>query len=730
MTAKVVVEMSAKDAEVHAAWQRARNDIAAFEAELSKINGTNNKLEASGKRVWEQTRTPLERYNAELDKLSELLKGNAIDQETYNRAVAKQQGILQAAEQQLKSVDQAQQAMEAAGKRVWESTRTPLERYTAELDQLDQLLKTGKIDQQTYNRALAEQNTLLHNTDERLKKVQEDNQKLEASGKRVWEQNRTPLERYNQAIEETDRLLKSGKISQETHTREVSRQKDLYSQATKNSKSFMGNLSAGAVSTITQLTGIGSIFAGIAAVVAQVSAEYQNMVSRQKTAADRQIDTAAAQRQAIGNLGDDPTMNAQQLDEEVARIAQKTGVNQKDIYSASSSALSARGQLSAKDALAAVEVAALNAPDDTAGLATMAGSLLDMQKKGGGTARQNVGQFIAAKMAARVETNTAFSQNVIPAAMGVQEFGDSPQQALALTSAITQGMGDTQGAMSGTAAISLAQQLERALPKMGSTIERIQFLQSPEGAKMRDKLLGKGSKKGTLELEKKAFAPIRGLLSGKDTVQAKQLDTALGAIKEGDESEKVFEQNLATVNAMPIQQNAAANRALNVAADNLSVKDVEGGKASVAREGLDKVLKAAKVSDLGQKFLRAEFEATTQLGGGVDPLEFIAGKTEAEGHRLQTDIAAFNNPYGPGSTPAQYRTAEEKQTGAELLEVAKLMREMVAEQKRTAAAAEEANKKADKPVEVNVQMNGNGGAARGNSPTKPRPAEALNAGGA
>ena len=603
MTAKVEVVMSAKDAELVAAWQRARNNVAAFDSELEKINGTNAKLEASGRKVWDQTRTPLEKYNAEVQRLGELLKEKAIDDETHARA--------------------------------------------------------------------------------------------------------------------------------------IQRQKDLYNQATNSSKSYLSGLSSGTMQVLAGLTGIGTVIGGIMAVATQLRAEYQNLVSRQKTAADRQIDTAAAQRAAIGNLGQDPNMSVAQLNEQVAKISAETGVNQKDIFEAASSALSARGQLSAQDALDSVRLAALNAPDDVAGLKTMSGSLLDMQKKGGGTTTANIGMFIAAKQAARVETNQAFSQNIIPAATGVQEFGDSPQQALALTAAITQGMGDTQGAMSGTAAISLAQQLERALPKskfrmLQSTVDRIRFLQSEEGKKHREKLIGTDQKKGPLELEKKAFAPIRGLLAGDNTVQAQQLDTALQTIPTGQAAEDVFTANLATVNAQDIQKTAALNRLLGTTSDNLSIKDIGGGRSSVAREGLQKLMKAEKVSDLGQKIMGAKFEASTQLGGGQDPLEFLQKQAASEGTRLSNDVPAYSNPYGPGGTPAQKRSAEEKATGADLLALSEKLQQMIDQQRRQSdlqekqlAAQQEANRQ---PVEVNVQVNGQPG-GRDATPTKTRPAAALNAGG-
>lgn len=46
-----------------------------------------NELQSEAKRIFEQTRTPLEKYNAEMEKLNKLMKQGLIDQDTYNRAM-------------------------------------------------------------------------------------------------------------------------------------------------------------------------------------------------------------------------------------------------------------------------------------------------------------------------------------------------------------------------------------------------------------------------------------------------------------------------------------------------------------------------------------------------------------------------------------------------------------------------------------------------------------------
>ena len=80
-----------------------RINIGGSDAVSAKVDALNKKLDASedklktiakqsklteqdGKRLWEKTRTPLERYNRSLDKAKQLLKQGAISQNTYGRA--------------------------------------------------------------------------------------------------------------------------------------------------------------------------------------------------------------------------------------------------------------------------------------------------------------------------------------------------------------------------------------------------------------------------------------------------------------------------------------------------------------------------------------------------------------------------------------------------------------------------------------------------------------------
>lgn len=64
---------------------------------MSEAARAMKEMAAEGARVFEQTRTPLEKYNIELERLNRLLQAGAIDWETYNRAVKQAQDDLDGA---------------------------------------------------------------------------------------------------------------------------------------------------------------------------------------------------------------------------------------------------------------------------------------------------------------------------------------------------------------------------------------------------------------------------------------------------------------------------------------------------------------------------------------------------------------------------------------------------------------------------------------------------------
>lgn len=110
--------------------------------------------------------------------------------------------FLKEGEERMRAQIQAAEELDRASTSVWESTRTPLEKYNNELERLQQLYDAGGISAETFSRAQT--------------KALED---LKSVGSSVFNETRTPLEKYNIELEKLDELLKNGAISFETWQR-------------------------------------------------------------------------------------------------------------------------------------------------------------------------------------------------------------------------------------------------------------------------------------------------------------------------------------------------------------------------------------------------------------------------------------------------------------------------------------------------------------------------------
>jgi hypothetical protein len=113
--ADFVVKMTGDEAQLWASMQRIVGGTRELQRGFENVGKASRQaaqeqkvLEAAGKRVWDETRTPMERHNQRLQDLGKLLQGRAIDQETYGRAVKK-------SEQALADAGKAQEKMLGGG---------------------------------------------------------------------------------------------------------------------------------------------------------------------------------------------------------------------------------------------------------------------------------------------------------------------------------------------------------------------------------------------------------------------------------------------------------------------------------------------------------------------------------------------------------------------------------------------------------------------------------------
>lgn len=174
--AEIALTLTGDESDVHAAYQRVIADqqrtiegLSRMDAESRRSARAAQELARDARRVYDETRTPQERYQQRLEQLNGLLQRGAIDQQTYGRAAAEARQKLadqsgaterlrqkeQELERQQQELVRTQKELEAAGKRTWEATRSPLERYTQRIAELRRQLQGGAIDQETFGRAAA-----------------------------------------------------------------------------------------------------------------------------------------------------------------------------------------------------------------------------------------------------------------------------------------------------------------------------------------------------------------------------------------------------------------------------------------------------------------------------------------------------------------------------------------------------------------------------------------------
>lgn len=156
-----------------------------------------------------------------------------------------------------------------AAKQIFDSTRTPLERYYAGFQKLNNLYADGKVDVDTYARGLAQLQSQRDDEDgtaagrmaaqklahDQLQKELTESKRAEdefaRSARQAIEQGLTPLERYNRRVSELKGLLQQNKISQDQFTRSVTIAKDEMAKAGSTGVSAMSGLG----NQITSLVG-------------------------------------------------------------------------------------------------------------------------------------------------------------------------------------------------------------------------------------------------------------------------------------------------------------------------------------------------------------------------------------------------------------------------------------------------------------------------------------------
>lgn len=399
----------------------------------------------------------------------------------------------------------------------------------------------------------------------------------------------------------------------------------------------MEQAAGSALKFVGAITGVGSVVGGILAVANQLRREYDNLVSRQKGAADTQIGFEAQLAQTVRNAGG--KLSGSDVRDMALRLAEGASADPAKAAMVLGSAFSARGvsnKQQAEEVRQSAEAAMKFAPEMSAeDTAMLAGTAIDIMKRTGGNARQAIGLTQLTSGLSRTTTLKGVAENVLPGALQMTELGGgSIETNAALMAALTQGIVDPEGAVSRTAGITFAKELRERMPNLGSTDERIKALQADP--KLQKAFLegGRFGKKqfSAAEIGRgQAQSSVESLIRGNGTA-AESYAEFKSTIGDQALAGQTFDQMMAAVNS--VTASSRMSRAFTGATAQQQITDTVGGQTSVTREGLKAFLKASGESQFSQDVDSLLFEGNS-LGGKM-PLDIASETLRKKAGRLRS----------------------------------------------------------------------------------------------
>lgn len=463
------------------------------------------------------------------------------------------------------------------------------------------------------------------------KKGTDETKKMAAEAKKAFEETRTPLERYAKKMLELNALVKQGAIDQETFARAAKKASDELNKADKSG----GGIAASAVAAIKS-------YGSLAGAIAAVNTQLQRKNELERASGDKQQEMANKQREALINLGTATKQERSEILGGVAGISKRTGVKQGDLMAALPGLTSAQGALTTPQMMSALEMAARVAPHNAETMGELALGLENTASlTGSKDMTENMGFQLGIGRGTQIKNLGDINKYLIRGAIGVKGFGGSATDAAAIVSTLTSTMKDTEGRLSQTAGISLAQQLAEFMPTddtfttdekgrkkltrkgtgLTDTAGRIAAMQADPN--LRDQFMAASS------FEHQAFIPIQQMLTS-GTEGAGILESRKKDIQLGGSATRTAKEFLATLEGDKMQQGAASVRSGEAIVEEMQLGDELGGRNARARKLMADALDAS-----GQWF-GANWQAKGMFDlSGTDPEAAAIGQLEQRKKDIQ-----------------------------------------------------------------------------------------------
>ena len=518
----------------------------------------------------------------------------------------------------------------------------------------------------------------LEKSGQAAKKLSAEERAMAREAKRAFEEAKSPLDKYNQAKQTLDSLLKKGKISQDEYNAAVRRAKTEMDQAADSGDKAFGSKMHGMV---TQLLGALGLSGGVAGAIQLVRAEYEQLIEAQREAAAATLTQAQAQEVALVNLGATTEAQRDKFTSAARVMAGDLGVSETEVYRRSSDALSARGDkpiYGPGGAMDAVRASFGFARGDSAAGMAAAGAALDLSAITGGSAEQSLGFLQAVGQRARITDPRKLATNLPPAMKAAVATGADPQEAGALFAAVTQGMADPTGESSRTATISFVQQLrdryEKELDDAAKLVAKGKMSQTDyqaleqkaerwSGLSLTERLTelqadptGQQVFLAGASFEKRAQVPMEELVRGGGAAKAfAEFRTGLPGMEAAGE---FFAQAARVRSGAGAQQVADMERAVAGIVEQAATGDIERAGMGVIRERFGPALRQAGLGSMASRL--AGLQAT--LRG--DDLEAFEAQLRGEASLIKVQP---QRGYAFGAAPRGGGLTKQEQEQARLL---------------------------------------------------------------
>lgn len=378
-------------------------------------------------------------------------------------------------EKATKDATSQMQQLNNAAQRIKDSVATPFEEAKKKANELREHLQAGRITVDEYRKAYAA-------VGKEMKEASRDHAAEAAAAKAAAtakaEASRLAAEserEHSQAVREATAVADKYATKEERVAAELKRLTMLKDKGVLSSKDYAraveaeqnklagigdaADKSGGLIGGLT--TKMGGFVAGLAGaqqVVSILREEYAGLIEQQNKSKDANISLAAAQSDALDNL--DASMTPAEFAKRMKDSSKRLGMDEKDLTIAASSALSAKGDKSAADAILAVEASAkLNrfAPEK---LPDMAASTLDLGKHLKMKPEEALGFLIGVGQSSRVVSLKNTAENIAPAIIGGVSQGIPKEKAAAIAASITGTAVDSTGKPTNTTMQALFGQLK------------------------------------------------------------------------------------------------------------------------------------------------------------------------------------------------------------------------------------------------------------------------------